>query len=226
MLPVRDTISFPGLVETTTPAQPESRFPIYKKEWKDDDVTHWETEGYQPDNTAVGDKCNYFNYIESRWADNMWLKTSVLSHARVHYKTGLLEISHPRNEKEVKGFYLSVTLPGEREPIAQLYIDTCDKEIAKNIHLEFVSIYRRYLDASRLMKFGFEPLCHSIKEEAVNNTLIWLKAQHSELITRFDNKQRKSPNRGTALARNILSQMARDIFSAMNEASEKRMGHL
>lgn len=179
-----------------------------------------------PDITKAGNTYNYFNYIESRWTDGMCLKTSVLNHAEVHHKTELLTISHPESENKVNGFYLSVTLPNEKEPIAQLYIDTCEKDIAKEIHLGFVRRYNTILDASRLMELGFEPLCKRKKEEAVNETLLYLKGQHSRLIKRFDNKLRVSPNKGVRLARNIISQMARTTWEAASKATEKRKGHL
>ena len=209
--------------ELAKPAKPD---PPLKNEWEGNGATHKELVGYLPDITKVGNTYNYFNYIESRWTDGMCLKTSVLNHAEVHDKTGLLVINYPGSENQVKGFYLSVTLPDEREPIAQLYIDTCEKEFAKEIHLGFVRKYKMILDASRLMELGFEPLCKRKKEEAVNDTLLWLKGQHSGLIKRLDNKLRVSPNKGVRLARNIISQMARTTWEALGEASERRRGHL
>ncbi|OGI20256.1 MAG: hypothetical protein A3B68_05385 [Candidatus Melainabacteria bacterium RIFCSPHIGHO2_02_FULL_34_12] len=198
----------------------------YRNEWRDGNVSFWELVGYLPDNTAAGDKYNYFNHIQSRWTDGMWLKTSVLSNAQVHHRTGLLEISYPRDENEVRGFYLSVTLPDERAPVSQFYIDTTDREIAKNIHMEFISRYNMIVvDKSRLMRLGFEVLCNYKKEEAVNEALLWLKGQHSGLV-RCDNKVRVSPNKGVALARNILSQMARTTWEAMGEAAQRRRGKI
>ncbi|MDO8548622.1 MAG: hypothetical protein Q7S39_00530 [Ignavibacteria bacterium] len=224
MTAIAETILFPG-VQGAPSAESKSDPPL-KNEWKYNDVSVRELVGYLPDITAAGDKYNYFNYIESRWTDGMCLKTSVVYKKQEHYKTGLLIISHPSSKDEVKGFYVSVTLPGERDPVSQLYIATTDREIAKEIHLEFIRRYNMILDASRLMRLGFEVLCNRKKEEAVNDTLLWLQGQHSRLIKRFDNKLRVSPNHGTALAGNILSQMARTIWEAMGEAAQRKSGKI
>lgn len=224
MTAITETLLSPGVQRASSePAEPE---PPYRNEWKYNDVSCYELVGYLPDNTAAGKKYNYFNHIQSIWTDGMQLKTSAIRNAQVHYKTGLLETSHPSSEDEIRGFYLSVTLPSEREPVSQLYIDTCEREIAKEIHLEFVRRYNMILNASRIMRLGFEVFCNRKKEEAVNETLLWLQGQHSILITRFDNKLRVSPNHGTALASNILSRMARTTWEALPEAYERRSGKI